>query len=71
MTSRKFMLYNSKKDLVDFNNMNIVVLNPEGLGVSFSDDLTNAGANFLLNSRKLSAPSLKLNIVFSRNSTDP
>ena len=71
MTSRKFILYNSKKDLVDFNNMNIVVLNPEGLGVSFSDDLTNAGANFLLNSRKLSAPSLKLNIVFSRNSTDP
>ena len=71
MTSRKFMLYNAKKDLVDFNNMNIAVLNPEGLGVSFSDDLINTGANFLLNSRKLAAPSLKLNIVFSRNSTNP
>ena len=47
MTSRKFLLYNSEDDLVDLNNHEIFVLNPTGLGVSFSNSFSNVSANFL------------------------
>lgn len=71
MTSRKFLLYNSKNDLVDLNNHEIFVLNPSGLGVSFSNSFSNIGANFLQEKSTLNESSLKLDIVFSRNSTTP
>lgn len=71
MTSRKFLLYNSENDLVDLNNHEIFVLNPSGLGVSFSNSFSNAGANFLQEKSALNSASLKLDIVFSRNSSTP
>lgn len=71
MASRKFMLYNSRNDLVDLNNQEILVINPEGLGISFSNSLTGVGANFLKDSSKLNVGSLKLDIVFSRKSSNP
>ena len=71
MTSRKFFLYNSEKDLIDLNNHEIFALNPSGLGVSFSNSFSNAGSNFLLDKNALNSASLKLDIVFTRNSSTP
>ena len=71
MTSRKFLLYNSEDDLVDLNNHEIFVLNPTGLGVSFSNSFSNVSANFLQEKSALNSASLKLDIIFSRNSTTP
>ena len=71
MTSRKFLLYNSEDDLVDLNNHEIFVLNPTGLGVSFSNSFSNVSANFLQEKSMLNSASLKLDIIFSRNSTTP
>ena len=71
MTSRKFLLYNSEDDLVDLNNHEIFVLNPTGLGVSFSNSFSNVSANFLQEKSVLNSASLKLDIIFSRNSTTP
>ena len=71
MTSRKFMLYNSEDDLVDLNNHEIFVLNPTGLGISFSNSFSNVSANFLQEKSVLNSASLKLDIIFSRNSTTP
>ena len=71
MTSRKFLLYNSEDDLVDLNNHEIFVLNPTGLGVSFSNSFSNVSANFLQEKSVLNTASLKLDIIFSRNSTTP
>ena len=71
MTSRKFMLYNSEDDLVDLNNHEIFVLNPTGLGISFSNSFSNVSANFLQEKSVLNTASLKLDIIFSRNSTTP
>ncbi|WP_332401123.1 phage distal tail protein domain-containing protein [Lactococcus laudensis] len=71
MTSRKFILYNSEYDLVDLNNHEIFVLNPTGLGVSFSNSFSNVSANFLQEKSVLNSASLKLDIIFSRNSTTP
>ena len=71
MTSRKFLLYNSEDDLVDLNNHEIFVLNPTGLGISFSNSFSNVSANFLQEKSVLNSASLKLDIIFSRNSTTP
>ena len=71
MTSRKFLLYNSEDDLVDLNNHEIFALNPTGLGVSFSNSFSNVSANFLQEKSVLNSASLKLDIIFSRNSTTP
>ena len=71
MTSRKFLLYNSEDDLVDLNNHEIFVLNPTGLGISFSNSFSNVSANFLQEKSVLNTASLKLDIIFSRNSTTP
>ncbi len=71
MTSRKFLLYNSEDDLVDLNSHEIFVLNPTGLGVSFSNSFSNVSANFLQEKSVLNSASLKLDIIFSRNSTTP
>ncbi|MCH4162383.1 MAG: phage baseplate protein, partial [Lactococcus raffinolactis] len=71
MTSRKFLLYNSEDDLVDLNNHEIFVFNPTGLGVSFSNSFSNVSANFLQEKSVLNSASLKLDIIFSRNSTTP
>ncbi|PCS04873.1 hypothetical protein RR45_GL000192 [Lactococcus chungangensis CAU 28 = DSM 22330] len=65
------MLYNSEDDLVDLNNHEIFVLNPTGLGVSFSNSFSNVSANFLQEKTVLNSASLKLDIIFSRNSTTP
>lgn len=71
MTSRKFLLYNFEDDLVDLNNHEIFALNPTGLGVSFSNSFSNVSANFLQEKSVLNSASLKLDIIFSRNSTTP
>lgn len=62
---RQFKLYNSVGDTIDFlNNLDFFGVNPEGLGVSFSNSFYGANANFNLSSQMLNQGQFKIQILF-------
>ena len=62
---RQIRLYNSKNDMIDFlNNLDFFGFSPEGLGVSFDNDLYGSNATFLSGGKALNAKQFTINILF-------
>lgn len=69
---RQIRLYNSKNDMIDFlSNLDFFGISPEGLGVSFDNDLYGSNANFLSGGKALNGNQFGLQVLFGADGGDP
>lgn len=69
---RQIRIYNAVDDMIDLlNNLDYFGINPDGLGVSFDNELYGANASFLSGGKALNNKQFEIQILFGANAGDP
>lgn len=71
MTVRQFTLKNGIGNTISLNDLDYFGYEPEGLGISFSNEFYGANANFLLQSSGIEMNQFSINILFGAISGNP
>lgn len=71
MAVRKFTLYNSLGESLNLlDNVDMWGMNPEGLGIQIQNEVTSAGAHFVLNGRTLQVPKFSISMLYGIETGD-